>query len=48
MDAKHFILGNKKTLRETCIMNILQFHNNHEAKNAKTSVYGEVSKVPKC
>ncbi len=41
MDTKQSILGNKGTLQEKCIMNVLQFKKKHKAKNAKTRVYAE-------
>ncbi len=36
IDAKHSIMGKKRTLHEKCIMSVF-------AKNAKASVYEEVS-----
>ncbi len=39
MDGKHSILGNKRTLRKTCIISVLKFHKNHKGINAKTRVY---------
>ncbi len=44
---KHCISGNKRTLRETCIMSVIQFHKNLKAKNAKTREYGGVSQIKK-
>ncbi len=41
MDAKLFILVNKRTLREMCIMSVLYILKNHKAKKAKKLVYME-------
>ncbi len=42
IDAKHSILGHKRTLQENCIESFI-VQKNQKAKNAKTCEYGKVS-----
>ncbi len=43
MDVKQSILGNTRTLRETCIMSLIVSKEPQGKKRRKTHEYGEVS-----
>ncbi len=41
--CKALYIGKQKDIKKTCIINGLEFHKYHKAKNAKIWVYGDFS-----